>query len=456
MDYLDVKRDDINYANIYNDTYILMKNAGKAVAEFINRKFPDKKEILIVCGTGNNAGDGICAASFLKNKNIKLQFIKKFTDLKTYESRRAFNESNADYYNIESLDKNLKDCDVIVDAIFGIGISGDPREPYANTINKINNSQKIIISIDVPSGFPFKIKINADYTITFTDIKENMDKDNCGDIIVKDIGIPENIKKNSGPGDLIYLKTPDSESHKGMNGTLAIIGGFEYYGSAVISALGAYNTGIDLVRVYTKSLTYSVISSYYPGIIVRDIDKINTDEILKNDSILIGPGMGLDKDYILLIKKIIDHYNGNIIMDADALKLLKPDDVYNKKCIVTPHKMEFKSFYGAEPEERNSIELSKKYKITTVLKGKTDIITDGNSVYYSSGGNARMTMGGTGDLLSGIIAGLVSRGIKPVKACVMGTYINKKAGELSYNDMGFYYSIEDMIDKIPGILNKKI
>ena len=101
MDYLDVKREDINYSVLYNDTYVLMKNAGKAVADFINERFPDKKNILIICGTGNNAGDGISAASFLKNKNIKIQFIKSFVELKTYEARRAFNELNQNYYNSE-------------------------------------------------------------------------------------------------------------------------------------------------------------------------------------------------------------------------------------------------------------------------------------------------------------------------------------------------------------------
>ncbi len=456
MDYLDVKREDINYSVLYNDTYVLMKNAGKAVADFINERFPDKKNILIICGTGNNAGDGISAASFLKNKNIKIQFIKSFVELKTYEARRAFNELNQNYYNSESLDDNLKNCDIIIDSIFGIGISGNPREPYASVINKINETKKIKISIDVPSGFPYQPMVKADYTITFTDIKENMNKEICGEIVVKDIGIPDNVKKYSGIGDLIYLKTPEHNSHKGMNGTLAIIAGFEFYGSAVISALGAYNTGIDLVKVYTKSLTYQIISSYSPGIIVRDIDKVNIDEILKNNAILIGPGLGTDNGCSILIKKIIDNYNGNIIMDADALKILKPNDVYNKKCIVTPHKMEFKSFYGSDPGENNVIELSKKYKITTVLKGEIDIITNGDDVYYSSGGNARMTMGGTGDLLAGIISGLASRDLSPIRSCIIGTYINKKAGELSYKEKGFYYSIEDMINKIPLILNNKI
>ena len=120
-----------------------------------------------------------------------------------------------------------------------------------------------------------------------------MNNNNSGEIIISDIGIPDDILNYSGPGDLIYIKDPDINSHKGMNGVLNIIGGFTYYGSSVISASGAYNTGIDLVKIYTKKYNYDVISSYNYNIIVRDIDNVDLNEINKSDSLLIGPGLGL-------------------------------------------------------------------------------------------------------------------------------------------------------------------
>ncbi len=457
MDYLDVKRDDINYSYKYNDTYNLMKNAGNSIYKFIKNKFNKKENILIICGTGNNGGDAIYAGYLLNNEyNVNLLLIKGIAGIKTYEAKRALNDYNGKYYNINSIDNLIDNSDIIIDAIFGIGIKGEPKEPYDEIINKINKSNKIIISIDVPSGFPSKLSVKPDYTITFTDIKTGMDKNNSGEIIISNIGIPDDVLNYSGPGDLIYIKDPDINSHKGMNGTLNIIGGFTYYGSSVIAATGAYNTGIDLVKVYTKKYNYNTISSYDYNIIVRDIDNIDLNEINKSNSILIGPGLGLDNDYKLLIKKIIDNYNNNIILDADALKLLKPEDLKNKNVLITPHKMEFKIFTGLEPTEENAIKFSKQYNIITVLKGVKDIITDGNKTMYSTGGNARMTMGGTGDLLSGIISGLAAKNIDLFKCGLIGTYINKRSGELAFDDKGYYYNIKDMILNIPKILNNKI
>lgn len=457
MDYLEVKRDDINYSYKYKDTYNLMKNAGNSIYKFIKNKFNAKINILIICGSGNNGGDAIYAGSLLNSEyNVKLLLINGITGIKTYQAKRAFNEYNGEYYSLDSIDDLINKADVIIDAIFGIGIKGDPKEPYKEIIHKINKSNKKIISVDVPSGFPSNISVKPDYTITFTDIKTGMDNNNSGEIIISDIGIPDDILNYSGPGDLIYIKDPDINSHKGMNGVLNIIGGFTYYGSSIISASGAYNTGIDLVKIYTKKYNYDIISSYNYNIIVRDIDNVDLNEINKSDSLLIGPGLGLNDDYKLLIKKIINNYNNNIILDADALKLLKPDDIKGKKVLITPHKMEFKIFAGMEASEENAIKFSKEYNIITVLKGVKDIITDGNRTMYSTGGNPRMTMGGTGDLLSGIISGLSSKKIDLFKCGLIGTYINKKLGELAFNDKGYYYNINDMLLNIPKILNNKI
>ncbi|KPV46124.1 hypothetical protein SE19_06935 [Acidiplasma aeolicum] len=456
MDYIEAKRDDLNYSKTYGDTYNLMINAGRAVAKFVSSKFKQHSKVLIVCGTGNNAGDGIMASSFLNCMDVKIQFIKEPFDLKTYEARRAFNENNQKYFTIEDLDKNIQESEIIIDAIFGIGINGSPREPYSSVISKINSSGKIIVSVDVPSGFPYPGSVKPDYTVTFTGIKDGMTSETCGEIIVSDIGIPENVIKYSGPGDLLYLPKPLPDSHKGMNGRIALISGFTYSGSAIIAARAAYNTGVDLVRVYTSQNNYNIISSYSAGLIVRTFNDLDNDDINQNDAILIGPGLGLSPGYRDILINIIKKYNGIIIADADALKLLSPGHLEGKKCAVTPHAGEFKMFYGVDATEENAVKMSKKYGIITVLKGKVDIITDGDNIFYTSGGNARMTMGGTGDMLAGLIAGMAAKHINLIRACMIGTYINKEAARICYDDLGYYYSIDDMINKIPYVINNKI
>ncbi|AAT43192.1 bifunctional ADP-dependent NAD(P)H-hydrate dehydratase/NAD(P)H-hydrate epimerase [Picrophilus oshimae] len=446
MDYLDVKRDDINYRNVYGSTYPLMKNAGMAVANVFKNNFGKNRKVLVIAGPGNNGGDAICAASYLMTDNdVYLLMIK---DPKTPEARRAYNEYNGISYKYDEIDDLIKKTEIIVDGILGIGISGNPREPELSIIRMINSSGKKVISIDVPSGFPYE-SVKPDITVTFTDLKENMNESNSGKILIADIGIGKNIREYAGPGDLVYLKKPAFDSHKGMNGVLSIIGGSAYYGSAVISGLGAYSCGIDLVKIFTENV--DIISSYYPGLIVRNIK--NVDEMLKSNAFLIGPGLGTDfDDYDLLIRIISS--GKPVVLDADALKIIKKEDVKGRNVIITPHKMEFKIFTSMEPSEESAVNFSEKYKITVLLKGTTDIVTDENRIMRVPGGNARMSMGGTGDLLSGMVSAFASRGVSNFRSAVMASYINKRVGEQCFKEKGYFYSITDMMDKIPSFINK--
>ncbi|MEM0139727.1 MAG: NAD(P)H-hydrate dehydratase [Ferroplasma sp.] len=455
MNYLDERRLDINYSNKYGDTFPLMQNAGKALYDFIAANF-SRKKIAIICGTGNNAGDGIaCANLLIQEFSVSLLLVKGLEGLKTPESRRAINQYPGKYYGLDDLDTVIASSEIIIDAIFGIGISGEPREPYMTVINKINESGKIVVSIDVPSGFPFDKAIKPDFTVTFTDSKEGMNKSNSGTIKIASIGIPDEIINTAGPGDLIYLIPPDKNSHKGMNGVAGIIAGMAYPGAAIMSSLGASRTGIDLVKLYTKKENFTIAGSYDPGIMLMDINNIDMNEINRCNSILLGPGAGIHQEYEKLFKSVISGYSGNIIVDADALKLLKPDDLKNKNAIITPHKMEFKIFTGMDASEENAKIFSGKYNIITVLKGNIDIITDGGHTVYSYGGNARMTMGGTGDVLAGVITGISTKKIPLFRSAVIGSYINKKAGELSYNQYGYYYNIMDMVKNITSAVNNE-
>ena len=447
MDYLDVKRDDINYKNIHGSTYPLMKNAGMAVARVFKNVFGKNRKVLVMAGPGNNGGDAICAASYLIDENeVYLLLIK---DPKTPEARRAYNEYSGISYKYEKINELLDSCEIVIDGILGIGISGNPREPELSLIRKINKSGKKVLSIDVPSGFPYE-SIKPDITVTFTDLKDNMNESNSGKIFIEDIGIGNDVKEYAGPGDLIYIRPPEKDSHKGMNGVLSIIGGSAYYGSAVISGLGAYNCGIDLVKIFTENV--DTVSSYYPGLIVRSIK--NHDEILKSNAFLIGPGLGQDFNDEILMDIISS--GKPFVIDADAFKIIKKEHIKNKNLVITPHRSEFKLFTSMEASEENAIKFSREYKIITLLKGTTDIVTDGNRIIRIPGGNARMTMGGTGDLLSGMVSAFIARGISTFRSAVIASYINKRIGEQCFIEKGYFYSITDMIDKIPSFINKNI
>ena len=457
ISFLDQKRMDINYQYRNGDLFLLMTNAGKAVAKVISDNFKPGSVILIVCGTGNNAGDGIMAAQFLQEKfSVSVYLIKGKSSMNTDIARKALRGFKGKVHEDDAIESMLESSDIIVDSILGTGTSGELREPYASVIKKINKSGKKVVSVDIPSGLGTGTMVHPDITVTFTDLKEGMNSSNSGMIEVMDIGIPDNAVNYSGPGDLLYLKPPGKDSHKGENGTVAIVGGWSFHGSAVISSMGSLAVGTDLVRVYTTRQNYGIISSYNPEIIVREVvpDKLPLDEIRKHKSILIGPGMGISGEYEKSILSLIASYEGEIIIDADALKMLSShkNSIMGKKITVTPHKQEFLRFYDEDPTRENAEDLSRHYGFTTVLKGSTDIITDGVSTILTDGGNSRMTMGGTGDLLAGIISGLISRGMTRLRACSAGTFINKKAAEISFNSKSYFFSVKDMIDAIPKVM----
>lgn len=462
MDYLEAKRDDLNYKYIYGDLYILMQNAGRAVAEFISSKLGSGKKILFISGTGNNAGDGFVAAEILRNENnVKVLLIKSKEEIKTRDAKKALESYNGEIVALDSLEVEIERADIIVDGIFGVGIQGEPRPPYDEVIYKINDSGKIIVSIDVPSGIGTKISVIPAYTVTFTDEKEGMSPENSGHIHISDIGIPDSLKTIAGPGDLVYYNLPDPDSHKGMNGTLAIVGGWTFYGSAVIAALGAEKVGIDLVRVYCTETNYGIISSYDPSIIVRKANLVSSrlyEEIRGHKAVLIGPGIGISAESANTVKRVINTTENPMVIDADALKVLKDFKhiMKGKKIVITPHKEEFRIISGLEPTEENVMEFSSEYGIITMLKGKVDFITDGKRIMYARGGNARMTMGGTGDLLAGILAAFVSRGIDPFRATAMAAFVNKRSAELAFNRNSYWYGLNDMIEEIPNVMKRNI
>lgn len=462
MDYLDVRRDDINYAHLYGDNTTLMANAARQVSDFIKSRFPSGSRICAVCGTGNNAGDGIAALENLREDyQVSAVFVKGKGSLKTPEAKWAEKNFKGRIAVPDSLEEEIKAADLILDCIFGIGISGDPREPYAGAINLINKFGRKVLSVDVPSGLGTKHAVKPQYTVTFTDTKKGMNSRNSGEITVADIGIPESVKNYAGPGDLVYFTAPDPRSHKGMNGSLSIIGGWEYYGSSVIAGLGANKLGTDLVKIYTTAGNYGIIASYSAYLIVRNIDSVGEswkDDALRGTALLVGPGMGMSMEASEATIDMIKRSKIPVIVDADGIKAVSGNlpAVKGKDVIFTPHGKEFEILTGMGANEENAVSFARKNSVVVALKGVMDVVTDGTRTVRVQGGNARMTMGGTGDLLAGLISALAARGINSFRAAVMGAYINKKLAESGYEKRSYWYDIDDMIHFIPDFMRSNI
>jgi NAD(P)H-hydrate epimerase len=378
--------------------------------------------------------------------------------------------------------------------MLGIGLSGNLRQPYLEIVKKINNAKnKTIISVDVPTGLGTKTSVKPVYTITFHDVKNGMNKQNCGDIITVDIGIPKKAEDYVGPGELVaYYPRPKKDSHKGDNGRLLVVGGGPYLGAPALSSFAAQRTGVDLVFIVTPKKVARAITSYSPLLIkpvslAKNLAELSPNLIIKEsnnkeiivpedikiveklekkvDALLIGPGLGTNAKTQKAVELIIQFFvknNNPVVIDADAIQVVGKnlDLIKNSKTVITPHIREFKELTGVtlsndlKNKTENVEKWAKSLGIIILLKGSTDIISNGESVKLNDIHNEAMTVGGTGDVLAGIVGALLSKKVEPFNAARMGIFINGSAGNLAFEKKSYGLLSTDIIDEIPNVLKK--
>ncbi|MDD1767540.1 MAG: NAD(P)H-hydrate dehydratase [Methanomassiliicoccales archaeon] len=461
---------DINSEYLGMPVEVLMENAGRSVAEFIEEEYDRGNKIGIVCGTGNNGGDGFVAARYLKEKNkVWVLMARSRQSIKTELAKKNF-EKIADISSPAD-DADLKQFDVVVDGLLGTGIHGDMEEPFKTLIGRINSSGSKIVSIDIPSGLGSDLSVKPNYTVTFHDEKDGMTKKNSGNIIIRDIGIPADAVKYVGPGEFVYYPIPGKDSHKGENGRVLIIGGGPYTGAPALAGLSAYRIGVDLVHIATPMMSYYPIASYSPNFIVHRLSGDNLSEkdldvlrLLSRrvDAVLIGPGAGDHPETYLTVQRFVRECDKPIVIDADGIGAVSRDlsVLEGKKGVITPHAMEFKTLSGItlpdDYEGRSAPvrEFAKKIGMTILLKGRIDVVSDGDRVKLNRTGNAAMSVGGTGDVLAGQVVGLISKGVDPFDAARISAFTNGFAGDLAFEELGFSLLATDVIDKIPVVLKR--
>lgn len=454
----------------------LMENAGAAIARAVKKKLTHGK-VVVIAGRGNNGGDAFVAARHLSSYDISVLLMGRKDEIKTQEARHNWNileNINIPLIQIkDSTELNpslIKNADIIIDGIFGTGIRGRIKQPESRAIDLINESDAFVISVDVPSGFDpdggkFEKSVMADLTLTFHKIKVGLLSagEYAGKIEVVEIGIPKDAELFVGPGDIKSLKRPAS-SHKGDAGKLLIIGGGAYTGAPALCAMAALHTGADIVTIATPESVSDIIASFSPNLIVRSLSgdilveehiPIISEMIKKHDAVVIGIGIGKAEETKQAVKSILKLCNRAVI-DADALmpELLPVD---NKNIILTPHAGEMKRLSGCDLPEKETDRaefirsFARENKLIVLLKGAIDIISDGVELRINKTGNAGMTVGGTGDVLAGVIGALLTKHDALDAACA-AAFINGRAGDMAFKDKGYSLLATDVIDKIPEVI----
>lgn len=472
---------------------VLMERAALFVVDTMLKTISRRDKILAVCGTGNNGGDGIAAARLLKEQGFDAAI------LILGDEKRASEQTKAQLMIARNLDVpvfnnvRVSEYNIIIDAIFGIGLCKTVEGIFHSMIEEINQADNRVFSVDIPSGIHAKsgkvlgAAVKADTTITFGWNKIGIilypGCEYAGNVEIADIGFSKKAIKAVCPETFILEESdihllPDrvNYSNKGTYGRVLVIAGSKNMcGACYLSAKAAYRMGTGLVKILTvednrniiqTTLPEAILSTYQPNELKS---KLEVERIKKElewaTAIVIGPGMGVSSGAEQLIDIVLQNVTAPIVIDADALniwagkekKMSLPANV-----ILTPHLKEMSRILQCEVEDireqmiETAVKAVENETFTLVLKDARTIIINGKHICINTSGNHGMATGGSGDVLTGIIVGLLAQGMEYFHASSLGVYIHGLAADYAVKEKSCYSLMaSDIIEALPYVLNQK-
>jgi NAD(P)H-hydrate epimerase len=464
----------------------LMERACRVFVTWFAEKFESSKKIGIVCGTGNNGGDGLAIARVLFDRNYVV---------KVWVVRGAMPESEDFKTNLKRLQSNVKTwdiiseadpglftgCDILIDGIVGSGLSRPTEGIYEQVISCLNNADATRLAIDIPSGLMADSRssgaiVKAHYTLSFHLPKlafflpENYKY--VGQWHLVAIGLNKEFIANETTSyyllekkDIVKLKKTRSKfSHKGNYGrALLIAGSYGKVGAVVLAAKAAMRAGTGLVTVHVPQCGYSILQTAAPEAMVSvdSHEKIITKAVNVDsyDAVGVGPGMGTDPETVKAVAELLANSRIPLVIDADGLNILAANrellHLIPVNSILTPHPKEFERLAGGWKNDFERLEklsaFSKQINVIVILKGAfTTIALPNGNVFFNSTGNPGMATGGSGDVLTGILTGLLAQQYTAIEAAQLGVYLHGQSGDLAVREKGMESLIaSDIIDFLP-------
>lgn len=481
--------------NVGIPSLVLMEKAAMKLVELLTKKHDKTERILAVCGTGNNGGDGVASARMLHELGYSVDVYL------VGEEEHASEQMKVQLKIIRNLGMSIlnsakiSEYTVIIDALFGVGLKRNIGGVYADVITEMNASDGVVWSVDLPSGIDgsngkqLGVSVEADYTVTFGYNKLGLilypGCERAGQVEVVDIGFPakalEQIKPQAfyyEPSDIQKIPVRKSHSNKGNFGRVLIIAGSKNMsGAAYLSAKASYRTGAGLVKILTEESNRAILQSMLPEAILStyQTDNLNTQKLQEEldwaTVVVLGPGMGTSKTAEKLVSFVITNIKKPLILDADAINLLADVEKYvikedaNPNCvlhlpsnvILTPHLKEMSRLTKLPLHHIVSdvFTVATEYRgqYVLVLKDARTVVASEDQMYLNMSGNNGMATGGSGDVLTGVIAGLVAQGMKNFDAATMGVYLHGLAGDYATKEKNCYSVMaSDIVDALSYIL----
>jgi len=469
----------------------LMERAATRAADKILKLYFDKINFAVFVGPGNNGGDGLVIARLLSEKgfNVDVYFVKftdKVSDDFKFNFVRLEKQGKSNIFTIENTADfpEIKENVLIIDAVFGSGLSRSLSGLSEEIVRKINELSNDVIAIDIPSGLfgednPFEKRtiLKANNTLTFQYpslsflFPEN--EEYVGKFHVIDIGIHKRYIEQTDTAyyyvqkDDIKIRKRKKFSHKGDYGhALLIAGSYGKAGAQILSAKAAHRSGVGLLTAVVSKCNYQILQTASPETMLS-IDKMEffisqLPDVKKYNAVAIGPGIGFAEETKKIFEDLFESFDKPIVFDADGITILSENKNWLKRVpkgsIFTPHPKEFERLVGKSKTSferlNKQIEFARKYNIYLVLKGAhTSVATPEGKIFFNSVGNPGMATGGSGDVLTGIIVSLLSQNYTPFEAALFGVYIHGLAGDFAAEQKGQYPLIaSDIIKYLPDAL----
>jgi NAD(P)H-hydrate epimerase len=481
--------------------YELMKRAGDAVFQLLKIKYPHAKKVLILCGAGNNAGDGYVVARLCKETGFDVSVISlinpsslKNEALLAYQDWRCI-DGNVLAENITADVSLIAEAEVIIDALLGTGLRREVSAEWADWINAVNQAGKQVVAVDVPSGLMADTgdiagcAIRADFTVCFIGLKQGMftaqGKDVCGEIIFDGLALPEEVYSQvEADARLVvavdYSKLPErkASSNKGDFGHVLIVGGnVNMPGAIILAATAALRAGAGLVTVVTVAENSLAISTAVPEAMIKTCEIDSIPDVLNADFINgithVAIGMGLAQDaWALALLRFCVQLAKPVLFDADALNLIALHDIkISSPLVITPHPGEaarlLSSRLLSNDQALGSADIQQdRFAAVTalhvlfadsescmvVLKGSGSLLFDGQLIKVCALGNAAMAAPGMGDVLSGIIIALMAQGLNNNDAAELGVCLHARVADEVAQGRTRGLLASDVVAALPGVL----
>lgn len=431
----------------------LMQKAADAVWQEIGKRWPTISSLTVFCGAGNNAGDGYLIATLALQANLKVTVYSLvelnqlsgtvLTACQTYQQAGG---------NIEAFsDASALKTDLIVDALFGTGLTRDVSGDYVQAVQAINHCPSPVIAVDIPTGLNsdtgriMNCAVKADVTVTFIVLKQGLFTSDatecCGEIVFAALDLPQEVFANASHSaerlEHSVLQPRNRNSHKGSHGHLLVIGGdVGFSGAARLAAEAGLRTGAGLVSIATRAVHADILNAGRFELMCHPVEKTEQLKSLfkRANAIVLGTGLGQHSWGKELFAATILQPQP-VVIDADGLNLLAKHPSYHFNRILTPHPGEAARLLKCSPAEIASDrfaaikEIQRIYGGIVVLKGSGTLIFNGKKMFVSTTGNPGMASGGMGDVLAGIIGGLLAQGFSPLQATKIGVYLHGAAAD---------------------------